>query len=75
MSTEERIWYTLKYGVPTLRIVRRARDDGPLGATRYIEYIVTDKPLNQINRENTDETSIRKSRSQRRYRVLHWVRS
>ena len=56
MSAEERMWSILKHGVEAihLRIVKRACDDGPPGAQMYIEYIVTDKPYEEINWDTTD---------------------
>jgi hypothetical protein len=56
MPPVEKMWYTLQHGIPNLRVVNRGRDDGPPEQPCYMEYIVTDKPTDQINWESTDET-------------------
>ena len=43
MSEEEKIWHTLKYGSPRLRVIKHAREDGPPEQPCYLEYILTDK--------------------------------
>lgn len=50
MTREEKTWYTLKYGAPRLRVIKRARHDQSLvpGCRYYIEYILTDKPDGEV---------------------------